>query len=110
MNKTKIVATLGPACQDIKILEGMIDAGMNVARINASHSDLDVIRSQVRTARRAAANRDKEIGILLDLKGPKIRVGDIEGGRTSLNEGQGDPVHFQFEPQVQARKVLLGNR
>ena len=88
MNKTKIVATLGPACQDIKILEGMIDAGMNVARINASHSDLDVIRSQVRTARRAAANRDKEIGILLDLKGPKIRVGDIEGGRTSLNEGQ----------------------
>jgi pyruvate kinase len=88
MNKTKIVATLGPACQDLKVLEGMIDAGMNVARINASHSDLEVIRSQVRAARRAAANCGKEIGILLDLKGPKIRVGEIEGGRTSLDEGQ----------------------
>jgi len=88
MNKTKIVATLGPACEDIKILEGMIDAGMNLARINASHSDLEVIRSQVETARKAASNRGKEIGILLDLKGPKIRVGDIQGGRASLNEGQ----------------------
>jgi pyruvate kinase len=88
MNKTKIVATLGPACQDIHVLEGMIDAGMNVARINASHSDLEVIRSQVRKAREAAANRGKEIGILLDLKGPKIRVGDIDGGGAALDEGQ----------------------
>jgi pyruvate kinase len=88
MNKTKIVATLGPACQEAKILEGMIDAGMNVARINASHSDPDSIRSQVRMVRRAAASRGREIGILLDLKGPKIRVGDIEGGRACLDEGQ----------------------
>src|SRR4030042_544756 len=59
----------------------MIDAGMSVARINASHSDPEEIRSQVGIARKAASNRGKEIGILLDLKGRKISVGAIRGGR-----------------------------
>ena len=102
MNKTKIVATLGPACQDASILEGMVDAGMNVARINASHADLEMIRTQVKAARKAARNRGREIGILLDLKGPKIRVGDILGGGASLSEGQ--------EFQLTTRQVDGDNR
>jgi pyruvate kinase len=88
MRKTKIVATLGPASHELGVLEGMIEAGMDVARINASHADAEGIRGQVKIVRKAARNKGRQVGILLDLKGPKIRVGDIQGGETSLHEGQ----------------------
>ena len=88
MNKTKIVATMGPACKRVDVLEAMIEAGMNVARINASHADAEEIPRQVELLRRAARNKGKEVGILLDLKGPKIRVGDIRGVRRPSPRGR----------------------
>jgi pyruvate kinase len=88
IRKTKIVATLGPASRELEVLEGMIEAGMDVARINASHADAEAIQGQVELVRKAARNTGKQVGLLLDLKGPKIRVGDIQGGETSLHEGQ----------------------
>ncbi len=88
IRKTKIVATLGPASCKLEVLEAMIEAGMNVARINASHADAEGIRGQVELLRKAARNKGRQVGVLLDLKGPKIRVGDIQGGETALCEGQ----------------------
>lgn len=85
--KTKIVATLGPACRDIQVLRAMIEAGMDLARINASHADPDTIRVEVEEVRRASREAGREVGIILDLMGPKLRVGEIEGGSLVLEEG-----------------------
>jgi len=86
--KAKIVATVGPACREPAALERMIEAGMDVARINASHADAAVIREEVEGLREASARAGREIGIILDLMGPKIRVGDMKDGEVVLSEGQ----------------------
>ncbi|MBC7246212.1 MAG: pyruvate kinase [Actinobacteria bacterium] len=95
--KAKIVATLGPACREVGTLEAMIRGGMDVARINASHADTDIIRSEVEAVREAARRAGREVGIILDLMGPKLRVGEIAGGEVLLAEGSllslcGEPV------------------
>jgi len=76
--RAKIVATIGPACRDLGTMEKMIDAGMDVARLNASHAEADEIAEDVDLLRKAASSRGKELGILLDLMGPKVRVGDMK--------------------------------
>jgi pyruvate kinase len=79
MANTKIVCTLGPACADPAVMEGMVRAGMDVARINLSHGTRELQRQLVRTFRRAARNGSRSLPVLMDLQGPKIRVGDMEG-------------------------------
>jgi pyruvate kinase len=86
--KAKIIATIGPACRDASSMERMIDGGMDVARLNASHAKAEEISTDVRLLREAASRRGREVGILLDLMGPKIRVGEIKGDIVSLVEGQ----------------------
>jgi pyruvate kinase len=86
--KAKIVATVGPACREVAVLERMIEAGLDVARINASHADAAVIKEEVKGLRESAGRAGREIGIILDLMGPKIRVGEIKDGETVLSEGQ----------------------
>ncbi|MFW6113360.1 MAG: pyruvate kinase [Actinomycetota bacterium] len=85
--KAKIVATMGPACRDVDVLVRMIEAGMDTARINASHADSEVIKEEVQALREAASKAEKDVGIILDLMGPKIRIGDISGGQTLLEDG-----------------------
>ena len=72
--RTKIFCTLGPACRDIEILKGMIENGMNVARMNFSHGDHETHRDAANTVRQAAKDLGKSIAILLDTKGPEIRT------------------------------------
>jgi pyruvate kinase len=86
--KTKIVATLGPSSRDVGAIEKMIMAGMNVARINASHADRDTIREEVKALREASSRTGVEVGVILDLMGPKIRIGEIAGDEASLVEGR----------------------
>jgi pyruvate kinase len=86
--KTKIMATLGPACREQGIIEAMIEAGMDVARINASHADEETIKEETRAIREASRKVGREVSIVLDLMGPKIRVGDIEDGEIILRDGQ----------------------
>lgn len=86
--KTKIVATLGPACRDVGTLERMIAAGMDVARINASHATPEAMREEIQALREAARLAGREVSIILDLMGPKIRIGNIAGGEVRLEEGQ----------------------
>lgn len=86
--KTKIVATLGPACREVDTLQAMIEAGMDVARLNASHADHRVLREEVEAVREASRRARKEVAVVLDLQGPKLRVGDIRGGSAVLREGR----------------------
>jgi pyruvate kinase len=77
MRKTKIIATLGPATDSPEILGRLIDAGLNIFRLNMSHAPHDWTRRVVRDIRAAAAERGCTIGILMDTQGPAIRTGDL---------------------------------
>ncbi len=85
--RTKIVSTLGPASTDIKVIEGLIEAGVNVFRMNFSHGTHEEHRQRIIYAREAARKLGKDIAILQDLQGPKIRVGEIENGAMLLQRG-----------------------
>lgn len=75
--KAKIVATIGPASQDQTVITRLIEAGMNVARLNFSHGTHDEQADRIATIRSAAAKLGTAVGILQDLQGPKIRVGNL---------------------------------
>jgi pyruvate kinase len=85
---TKIVATLGPASSSPEILERMIAAGVDVVRLNFSHGKAQDHIDRATLVRDAAKKAGKEVGIMADLQGPKIRVGRLEGDRTTLVAGQ----------------------
>lgn len=79
-SQTKIVATLGPACESPEMIRDMILAGVDVFRLNAAHGTLDDHQRRLQTVRQAEAELRRPVAVLLDLAGPKIRVGDILGG------------------------------
>ena len=85
--RTKIVATLGPASDRKKSLRKMIGAGMDVARLNFSHGDADDHRERARKLRKIAAESGRDIGLLGDLQGPKIRVQRFEELSVELEDG-----------------------
>lgn len=87
LRRTKIVATLGPASDDKDTMCSMINAGMDVARLNFSHGDADDHRRQVRTLRAAAKSCGREIGIMGDLQGPKIRIRRFRNHSVELTDG-----------------------
>ena len=76
-NKTKIVATIGPACESLAAMERMIGAGMNVARLNFSHGDFAGHKKNIENLRRAAVNVGERVAIMADLPGPKMRIGKL---------------------------------
>ncbi|HMB68651.1 MAG TPA: pyruvate kinase [bacterium] len=89
MRRTKIVATLGPATDDQELIEALIREGVDVFRLNYSHGTAESKEALIAKVRRASENVGREVGILQDLGGPKIRTGDIHGGgRLSLEKGQ----------------------
>ncbi len=71
MRSTKIVCTIGPASESVEILEQLIDAGMNVARLNFSHGDFEEHGARIQNIREAAANKKKNIAILLRYEGAR---------------------------------------
>ena len=77
MRKTKIIATLGPATESPEMIGKLIDAGLNIARLNMSHADHDWVRKTVATIRGAARERGVHVGVLMDTQGPAIRTGDL---------------------------------
>ena len=88
MRKTKIVCTIGPASQSPEMLEKLIEAGMNVARLNFSHGTHEDYAIKIAAIRDTAAKLNKPVGILLDTKGPEIRTHDMENGELHLVTGQ----------------------
>lgn len=88
MNKTKVVATVGPACRDESMLAAMIAEGVDVFRLNLSHDTLEQHGTAVRSIRAAAARSGAIVAILGDLCGPKIRVGEVVDGRFDIRAGE----------------------
>lgn len=88
LNRTKIVATVGPASADVAVLEEMIANGCSVFRINFSHGSHESHGESIANIRQAAKNLGQNVAILGDLQGPKIRIGDIVGDKILLEVGQ----------------------
>lgn len=89
MNKrTQIIATLGPACDDKTTLKKMIQAGMNIVRLNFSHGTYQQFEILIKNTRQAARELKVKIGILQDLQGPKIRVGKLPPEGIFVKRGQ----------------------
>src|SRR3989344_2150744 len=86
--KTKIVATIGPATDSVEVLEKLIDAGLNVMRLNFSHGDFAEHQKRVDNLRIAAKKTGATVGILQDLGGPKIRIGEFYKDRVMLTPGE----------------------
>ncbi|HUS24198.1 MAG TPA: pyruvate kinase [Candidatus Binatia bacterium] len=86
--RTKIVATLGPATDDPKVLKRVLQAGVDVVRLNYSHGAAEDQARRVEQVRLVAAELGRDIGVLADLQGPKIRVESFKSGPVDLNEGQ----------------------
>jgi len=83
-NRTKIVCTIGPSSNDPATIERMLEAGMDVARLNFSHGTHEQHRAAVESLRRVSAKRGWPLAILLDLQGPRIRIGTFEKGEIRL--------------------------
>jgi pyruvate kinase len=119
-NKTKIVATIGPASESPEILAQLIRAGLNVARLNFSHGDLSRHAEMIRRIRDAASETGRRVAIMADLPGPKMRLGKIDpepiqllpGARFTLTNddivGDAHRASMSFEPLP--RVVKPGNR
>jgi pyruvate kinase len=88
MRKTKIVCTIGPASESVEKLTQLIEAGMNVARLNFSHGDHEEHGQRIKNIREASTNTGKTVAILLDTKGPEIRTNNMENGMIELQSGQ----------------------
>ncbi len=87
LRRTKIVATLGPATDDPKVLDELISAGVDVVRINLSHGDHATHAERAENLRNRARASGRQIGVLVDLQGPKIRIGRFRGGSVTLATG-----------------------
>lgn len=87
MRRAKIVCTLGPAVESVEKITELIDAGMNMARLNLSHGSHDEHQKRVDLVRSAAKKANKAVAILVDLQGPKIRLGRFSSGPHELSRG-----------------------
>ncbi|HEY9144910.1 MAG TPA: pyruvate kinase [Arenimonas sp.] len=87
LRRTKILATLGPATDGPGVLAGLVRAGVNVVRLNFSHGTPEQHAARVAAVREAAAEQGREVGILADLQGPKIRIEKFAAGKVSLSAG-----------------------
>jgi pyruvate kinase len=108
MRRTKIVATIGPASRDPEVLVQMVEAGMDVARLNFSHGSAEEHAETAERVRAAANRAGRSVAILQDLPGPKLRIGKLVGGIAELKPG--DEVTFvcgENEAEGDARRMYI---
>ena len=103
LRRTKIVATLGPASALPETVRALVEAGMDVGRINCSHGDHEQHRQMIRTIRQVSQETGKPLAILLDLSGPKLRIGEIPQGELMLEQGR------EVRLSIQAESGATGN-
>jgi pyruvate kinase len=119
LRKTKVIATIGPACDSIETLKAMIRAGMDVARLNFSHGTHAEHRKRLESVRQAAQELGANVAIMLDTKGMKIRTGRLDGGSARLKTGEhftlysddriGDSRGVGFSYPALAQEVRAGS-
>ena len=102
MRKTKIIATIGPASREPEILEQLILAGMDCARLNFSHGTLEEHAEVIRSVRELSAKHNKQVAILQDLGGIKLRLGNITE-QIQLNPGDEIIIGPDFDPEIPVR-------
>ena len=88
MRKTKIICTIGPASEDPEILRSLLENGANVIRLNFSHGNHEEHGRRIALIKEIREALDLPVAILLDTKGPEIRIGKFKEGRIQLTEGQ----------------------
>jgi pyruvate kinase len=98
VRKTKIVATIGPACNTPEMLKGMIEAGMNVARLNLSHGTHEAHKEQITRLRTAASQLGTNIAIMIDTRGIEIRTGALREDTVDLVPGADFCLHTEDRP------------
>lgn len=104
MRKTKIICTLGPASDNYEMIKKMMEAGMNTARINFSHGSGEEQDGKVSLVRQLRRELNLPVSLLLDTKGPEIRIGKFENGKIFLNEG--DEFTLYNEEQLGTEKGI----
>lgn len=119
MRKTKIIATIGPVCEEVPVLKEMMEAGINVARLNFSHGTHPEHKKRIDNIRRASSLFGKPLAIMLDTKGPEIRTGKLAAGKVQLRCGQklvlttrevaGDEREIQVSYQDLPSQVAAGD-
>ena len=119
MRKTKIVCTIGPASESEEMLEKLMNAGMNVARLNFSHGSHEEHKTRIDSIRKVSKKLGKTIGILLDTKGPEIRTHDMKDGLIVLEKGkevivsmsqvEGTPEKFSVTYEDLINDVQIGS-
>ena len=107
MKRTKIVATLGPASSSKEVLKGMIQAGANIFRLNFSHGAHEEHEKVVQTIKELNEELNTHVGILADLQGPKIRIGEVENNGVELNPG--DIITITSEHVIGSKEKLYLN-
>ncbi len=100
----KIIGTLGPSSSTYEIQKQLIEAGLNVARLNFSHGDHETHAKNIETIRRASAELGRQVAILQDLQGPKIRVGRLIDGKQELMNGE--TLRLRYAVEQEDRKVI----
>src|SRR5262245_23516518 len=120
IRRTRVVATVGPASCDPAVLADLLGAGVDVFRLNLAHGAHDEHREMVRRVRAAAEAAGRPVGVLADLCGPKVRVGEFAGGQVTLLKGErvtvttrdvlGGPGLIPSQYAALARDVRPGDR
>ena len=87
MRKTKVICTIGPASENEEVLTKMLEAGMNVARLNFSHGSHEEHQKKIDLIKRVRAKMNLPIAIMLDTKGPEYRIRTFKDGKVTLSEG-----------------------
>ncbi|MGM0945629.1 MAG: pyruvate kinase [Bacteroidota bacterium] len=103
-NKTKILATIGPASNNYETIKSLAAAGANVFRLNFSHGTHDIHQEVVKIIRRINKELNCNLGILQDLQGPKIRVGEVENNGVEINPG--DQITITNDPVVGTKSLV----
>ncbi|NEV80225.1 pyruvate kinase [Rhodopseudomonas sp. BR0C11] len=106
LRRIKILATLGPASSDSAMIRKLFEAGADVFRINMSHTPHDKMRELVKTIRNVESSYGRPIGILVDLQGPKLRLGSFANGPIQLNNGSSFVLDSIKEPGDETRVYL----
>lgn len=120
MNKTKIICTIGPACNTVEKMIELIHAGMSVARLNFSHGTYEEHLEMIRRLKEARKRTGKPLSIMLDTKGPEIRLGKIKDGQALLKANQrwifrrdeieGDDQQVTIKPFSVFDNIQVGTR